>query len=174
AHLQSRRSDGHSIKLNFTDQFILDMTQIKVMQKQEKGGQTVTRQRKVEVEVDAKYQTLATRIREVVRTHDIIAQKQFILFSPEGQKKKQMDYVLDIIETMQVLRGNGLTFFVDSTMMTDDQMKRLATRIKPQNFFQMDKITPEAPEGVKIAGEKDPLTGRLVKKTTPSTGAPSS
>ena len=174
AHLQSRRSDGHSIKLNFTDQFILDMTQIKVMQKQGTGSDAVTRQRKVEVEVDSKYQTLATRIREVVRTHDIIAKKQFILFSPEGQRKKQIDYVLDIIETMQVLRGNGLTFFVDSTMMTDDQMKRLATRIKPQNFFMMDKINPEAPEGVKITSEKDPLTGRLIKKPAPSTGATAS
>ena len=82
--------------------------------------------------------------------------------------------MLDIIETMQVLRGNGLTFFVDSSMMTDDQMKRLATRIKPQNFFRMDKITPEAPEGIKITGEKDPLTGRLVRKPAPSPEAPAS
>ncbi len=129
------------------------------------------RQKKMEVEVDAKYQTLATRIREVVRTHDIIAQKQFIVFSPEGQKRKQMDYVLDIIETMQILRGSGLTFFVDSTMLTDEQMQHLATRVKPHNFFRMDDLTPEAPEGVKIRGEKDPLTGRLVKKPAAQAGA---
>ena len=162
--LQARRSDGHQLKLNFTDGFILEKTEIKVVQKVKQGDEMVSKQRKVEVEVDATYQTLPLRIREVVRTHEVLDAKRHIVLSPEGQKKKQIDYVLDIIDVLQSLRGNALTFYVDSTMLSDDQMRTLARHVKPHNFFRMDELKPEAPEGVQVEGVKDPLTGRLVRK----------
>jgi hypothetical protein len=162
--LQARRSDGHQLKLNFTDVFVLEKTQIRVMQKVKQGEETVSKQRKVEVEVDATYQTLSARIREVVRTHEVLAAKRHIVISPEGQKKKQADYVLDIIGVLQSLRGNALTFYVDSTMLSDDQMRRLAAHVKPHNFFRMDDLKPEAPEGAQVDGVKDPLSGRMMRK----------
>ncbi|MDH4247820.1 MAG: hypothetical protein OEW39_08390, partial [Deltaproteobacteria bacterium] len=94
AQLRSRRSDGHTLKMNFTDGFILDKTTIKVMQKERVGDEIVSKQRKMEVEVDATYQTLPSRIREVIRVHQILANKQHVVFSPEGQKKNQLNYVL--------------------------------------------------------------------------------
>jgi len=166
--LRSRRSDGHLLKMNFTDGFILDMTQIKVMEKKKVDGEVVTRQRKVEVEVDATYQTLPRRIREVIRVHDILTRKRHVVFSPEGQKRKQMEYVMEIINVLQELRGNALNFYVDYSMISEDQMKNLATRVKPHNFFNMDEMKPEAAEGMMVTGEKDPLTGRMVSK--PSLG----
>jgi len=163
--LQARRSDGHQLKLNFTDTFVLEKTQIRVMQKVKQGDETVSKQRKVEVEVDATYQTLSARIREVIRTHEVLANKRHIVLSPEGQKKKQIDYVLDIIDVLQSLRGNALTFYVDSSMLSDDQMRLLARHVKPHNFFRMDDLKPEPPEGMSAdAAAKDPLTGRLVRK----------
>ena len=162
--LQSRRSDGHTLKLNFSDVFILEKTEIRVTHRTKKDGETISRQRKVEVEVESGYQTLPTRIREVIRTHDILARKRHVIFSPEGQKKKQVQYVKDIIEVLQLLRGNALKFYVDSTTMTDGQMHELATRIKPHHFFRMDDLKPEPPEGMKVEGTKDPLTGRMVRK----------
>jgi hypothetical protein len=168
--LQARRSDGHQLKLNFTDTFVLEKTQIKVVQKVKQGEETVSKQRKVEVEVDATYQTLSARIREVIRTHEVLTAKLHIVISPEGQKKKQIDYVLDIIDTLQSLRGNALTFYVDSSMLSDDQMQVLARHVKPHNFFRMDDLKPEAPEGVQLEGVKDPLTGRMVRRPTPSAG----
>jgi len=171
-HLQTRRSDGHNLKLNFTDAFILDKTEIKVMQKVKQGDQVVSKQKKMEVEVDTSYQTLSIRIREVIRTHQILAQKKQIVLSPEGQKKKQIEYIMDIIDVLQSLRGSALTFFVDSTMMSDSQMNTLAMRIKPHHFFRMDDVKPEPAEGMKVTGVKDPLTGRLVKKQGETPAAP--
>jgi hypothetical protein len=168
--LQARRSDGHQLKLNFSDAFILEKTEIKVVQKVKQGDGMVSKQRKVEVEVDSTFQTLPMRVREVIRTHEILDAKRHIVLSPEGQKKKQIDYVLDIIDVLQSLRGNALTFYVDSTMLGDDQMRTLARHVKPHNFFRMDDLKPEAPEGAKVDGVKDPLTGRLVRK--PSGDAP--
>jgi hypothetical protein len=170
SHLQSRRSDGHTLKLNFTDAFILEKTEIKVVQRVRQGGETVSRQRKVEVEVDSTFQTLPMRVRQVIRVHQILEQKRHVVLSPEGQKRKQIDYVLDIIEVLQSLRGSGLTFYVDTTTLSDDQMHRLATRIKPHHFFRMDDLKPVPPEGMTVVAEKDPLTGRLVKKATPAPG----
>ena len=169
--LQARRSDGHQLKLNFTDAFVLEKTQIKVVQKVKQGDETVSKQRRVEVEVDASYQTLSARVREVIRTHEVLAGKRHIVLSPEGQKKKQLDYVVDIVETLQSLRGNALTFYVDSTMLGDEQMQLLARHVKPHNFFRMDDLKPEAPEGVQLEGVKDPLTGRMVRRPAAAQGA---
>lgn len=160
--LRARRSDGHLLKLNFTDQFILAKTEIKVVQRVKQGDSTVSRQKKVEVEVDASYQTLATRIRDVIRTHELLAAKEHIVFSPEGQKKKQIDYVADIIDTLQALRGTALTFYCDQTMLDESQVQQLATRIKPHHFFKMEELRPEPPKGMAVTRSKDPLTGRPV------------
>jgi hypothetical protein len=116
----------------------------------------------MEVEVDTNYQTLATRIRDVIHTHDLLSMKEHIVFSPEGQKKKQMDYVADIIDTLQALRGTALTFYCDHTMLDEAQVQILATRIKPHNFFKMDDLKTEPPKGVAVTKAKDPLTGRAV------------
>lgn len=162
-NLRARRSDGHNVKLNFSDGFIIDKTEIKVMQKVQKGDETVSRQRKMEVEVEASHQTLHMRVREVIRTHQILARKQHIVLTPEGQKKNQMKYVMDIIETLQALRGNAINFYVDTSMIGESQLELMATRIKPHHFFHMDEITLEAPEGMENVAIKDPLTGRLMK-----------
>jgi hypothetical protein len=162
--LQARRSDGHQLKLNFSDTFVLEKTEIRVVQRVKQGDETVSKQRKMEVEVDATYQTLPARVREVIRTHEVLQAKQHIVLSPEGQKKKQIDYVLDIIDVLQSLRGNALTFYVDTGMLGDEQMRTLARHVKPHNFFRMDELKPEAPAGAQVEGVKDPLTGRLVKK----------
>jgi hypothetical protein len=167
--LRTRRSDGHLLRLNFTDQFILEKTEIRVMQKVKQGDATVSRQKKMEVEVDSTYQTLATRIREVIRTHELLVAKEHVVFSPEGQKKKQIDYVADIIDTLQALRGTALTFYCDQTMLDESQVQLLATRIKPHNFFKMDDIRPEAPKGMAVTKGKDPLTGRPVRSTSGGT-----
>lgn len=171
--LQARRSDGHTLKLNFTDGFILEKTEIRVMQRVKQGDEVVSRQRKMEVEVDASFQTLPMRIREVIRTHQILEKKRHIVLSPEGQKKKQIDYVLDIIDVLLSLRGNALTFYVDTTMLSDDQMLQLATHVKPHNFFRMESLKTERPEGINVEGVKDPLTGRLVRKEGAEQGAAS-
>lgn len=163
--LRARRSDGHQLRLNFTDAFILDKTQIKVMEKREQDGETVSRQTTREVEVEAQYQTLAARVREVIRTHELLERKRHVVFSPEGQKRKQLDYVMDIINTLLALQGNKVTFYVDSSMLSEEQMQRLATRVKPHHFFKMDELKPEAPEGASEAGVvRDPLSGRMVRR----------
>ena len=162
--LRARRSDGHLLKLNFTDTFILETTEIKVMQKVKKdSGEVVSRQKKMEVEVDSAYQTIATRIRDVIHTHDLLSRKNHIVFQPEGQKKKQLEYVLDIIDTLLALRGNSLTFYCDMTMLDESQLNDLATRIKPHHFFKIDELKNEPPKGM-TDRVKDPLTGRLVAR----------
>jgi hypothetical protein len=172
--LRARRSDGHLLKLNFTDTFVLETTEIKVMQKVKKeSGEVVSRQKKMEVEVDATYQTIATRMRDVIHTHDLLSRKDHIVFQPEGQKKKQMEYVLDIIDTLLTLRGNALTFYCDLTMLDEDQVQELATRIKPHNFFKIDELKNEPPKGM-TSRVKDPLSGRLVtakKEASPAAAA---
>ena len=160
AELQSRRSDGHALRLNFTDVFILDKTEIKVMQKVRQDGEMVSKQRKIEVEVNATHQTLPLRIREVMRFQEILSRKKHIVFSPEGHKKKQMEYAMDIIEILQVLRGNGVTFYVDHSGLDEQQVQYLARRVKPHNFFSMNDLKPEKPAGMKTEVAMDPLTGR--------------
>jgi hypothetical protein len=160
--LRARRSDGHQFKLTFTDPLILETTEIQVMQKVKQGDEIVSRRKKMQVEVDSRFQTLATRVREVIRTHELLNNKEHIVFSPDGQKKKQIDYVLGIIDTLQVLRGNALTFYCDLTMLDDSQLQQIATRIKPHCFFKMDEVRPEPAAGTTTTAVKDPLTGRLV------------
>jgi hypothetical protein len=160
--LRARRSDGHLLKLNFTDTFILETTEIKVMQKvKNESGEVVSRQKKMEVEVDQTYQTIATRIRDVIHTHEILGHKDHIVFQPEGQKKKQLEYLLDIIDTLRTLRGNALTFYCDMTMLDESQLHELATRVKPHHFFKIDELKNEPPKGMSDRS-KDPLTGRMV------------
>ena len=151
------------------------------MQKVKKeGGEVVSRQKKVEVEVDQAYQTIATRMRDVIHTHSLLERKDHIILQPEGQKKKQIEYVLDIIDTLMALRGNALTFYCDMTMLDDGQVQELATRIKPHNFFKMDELKNEPPKGM-TARAKDPLSGRPMaapkggngKQAPPATAAAS-
>ncbi len=168
AELQARRSDGHTVKLNFTDAFIIDTTEIKVMEKVQQGDQVVSKQKKKEVEVDAAYQTLPVRIREVIRTQQVLGEKEHIVFSPEGQKKKQVEYTMDIIQILLALRGNALTFYMDMSGLTEEQMHFLATRVKPHNFFLMDDIKPEPPAGMEVNTATDPLTGRPVAQPPPT------
>ncbi|MFI5399496.1 MAG: hypothetical protein ACHQZQ_00390 [SAR324 cluster bacterium] len=163
-HLRGRRSDGLQLKLTFTDTFILETTEIKVMQKVKKeDGAVVTRQKKMEVEVDQTYQTIATRMRDVIRAHELLARKDHIVFQPEGQKRKQIEYVLDIIDTMRALRGQAPTFYCDMTMLDEGQIQELATRIKPHNFFKIDELKNEPPKGTADRA-RDPLSGRPVAK----------
>jgi hypothetical protein len=165
--LRARRSDGHLLKLSFTDTFVLETTEIKVMQKVKKeSGEVVSRQKKMEVEVDATYQTISARMRDTITTHNLLSQKDHIVFQPEGQKKKQIEYVLDIIDTLLALRGNALTFYADQTMLDEDQVQQLATRIKPHNFFKIDELKNEPPKGMS-ARVKDPLSGRAVAAPKP-------
>ena len=169
--LRARRSDGHQLKLSFTDTFILETTEIKVMQKVKKeDGAVVSRQKKVEVEVDQTYQTIAARMRDVIRAHELLDRKDHIVFQPEGQKRKQIEYVLDIMDTLRALRGQVPTFYCDMTMLEEGQIQELATRIKPHNFFKMDELKSEPPKG---AGDraKDPLSGRPVARK-PAAPAP--
>lgn len=162
AELQSRRSDGHQVKLNFADEFIIDTTEIKVLQKVKQGDEVVKKQKKIEVEVAATHQTLSLRMREVIRTQAILQRKRHIVFSPEGQKKKQVEYTMDIIDLLQALRGNALTFYADTTQLAEEQVHRLAARVKPHNFFVMEALTPEKPEGLKSNLVIDPLSGRPI------------
>jgi hypothetical protein len=171
AELQGRRSDGHQVKLNFADDFIIDTTEIKVMQKVQQGDEVVKKQKKIEVEVEASHQTLSIRMREVIRTQGILQRKRHVVFSPEGQKKQQVEYTMDIIDLLQALRGNALTFYADTTQLAEEQVHRLAARVKPHNFFVMEALTPEKPEGLKSDLVIDPLSGRTV--AAPPGGAPS-
>ncbi|HUJ73798.1 MAG TPA: hypothetical protein VL359_03025, partial [bacterium] len=178
AQLRNRRSDGHQLRLNFTDQFILAKTEIKVLQKvKTESGETVARQKKVEVEVDQAYQTLATRMRDAIHLHELLRTKRYVVFSPEGQKKKQVEYVLEIIGTLQDLRGSAITFYCDLGMLDEAQVQQLATRVKPHNFFKMDDLRPEQPPGMTGAPVRDTLSGRLVPgaqaEAAPAAPAPS-
>ncbi|MEE8395628.1 MAG: hypothetical protein V3S29_06200, partial [bacterium] len=172
AHLQARRSDGHGIRLNFTDEFILDKTEIKVMQKVQRGEETVARQRKVEVEVQATHQTLPLRIREVIKTQEILQRKKHIVFSPEGHKKKQVEYTMDIIEILLTLRGNAVTFYADTSGLSPEQVETMAKRVKPHTFFNMDEIKPEPAPGMKVNVVMDPITGRAVVQSGKADGTP--
>ena len=108
-----------------------------------------------------------------MRFQEILGRKNHILFSPEGHKKKQVEYAMDIIEILQVLRGNAVTFYVDHSGLDEQQTHFLARRIKPHNFFSMDELKPEKPAGMKIDVEMDPLTGRpLPPQHPPSSPAP--
>lgn len=172
AQLQARRSDGHQLKLSVTDAFIIDKTEIKVMQKVRKDGEVVgKRQRRMEVEVDAAHQTLISRMREVMNTQKILAGKRHVVFSPEGQKKKQIQYVLDIIDVLQDLRGSAITFYVDRATLDDAQEQALATRVKPHLFFDMNQLTPTPPEGMNVTEERDPLSGKTKVVSTGGDGA---
>ncbi|MCZ6627621.1 MAG: hypothetical protein O7E56_05250 [SAR324 cluster bacterium] len=162
AELQNRRSDGHSIKLNFSDVFLIDTTEIRVMQKVKRGDEVVKKQKKIEVEVEATHQTLPLRMREVINTQAILSRKSHVVFSPEGQKKKQLQYTMDNISILQSLRGNGIVLYADTTQLTESQVHTLAARIKPHNFFVMEELKPEPPEGMKVNTSVDALTGRPV------------
>ena len=164
AELQNRRSDGHTIRLNFSDVFIIDTTEIKVLRKVKKGDEIVKRQKKLEVEVEAMHQTLPLRMREALHTQEILSKKQHVVFSPEGQKKKQLDYTMSIINTLQALRGNGVTLYADTTQLTEDQVNTLATRIKPHNFFAMEELKLEPPAGMKVSAAIDPISGKPLPK----------
>jgi hypothetical protein len=163
AQLEARRSDRDLSKLNFTDAFLLPKTQVTVRQVVQKGDERVAVQRKKEVELDATHQTLPLRIREVIRIQEFLQRKKYIVFAPEGQKKKQIDYVLEAIDTVLTLRGNAVHVYVDTSMLEEGQVNQLATRVKPSNFFDMNDIKPEAPPGMKVDFTTDPLTGRAMK-----------
>ena len=159
SQLTSRRSDSHNCKLNFTDNFLLAKEQVAIRKVVQKGDKRVTVRKKVEIEIDPTHQTLPMRIREVIRVQGIIGKKDYLVMSPEGQKKKQTDYALEIIDTMLTMRGNGITIFVDHSMLEESQVHRLATRVKPHNFFDMNALKPEPLPGMKVSGKMNPLTG---------------
>lgn len=156
AELQARRSDAHHIKLNFTDQFVIDKTEIKIMAKVKKGDETVKRQRKIEVESTATHQTLPLRIRDMIRMEEILAQKRHIVFSPEGHKKKQVDYAMSCIHILLALKGNATIFYVDTSGLAETQVQEMAKRVKPHNFFHMNEVRPTPPEGMKTAPKPPP------------------
>ena len=160
--LKARRSDSHSIRLNFTDEFILEKTSIRVVKKVQQGDEVVRKSQKVEVEVDAQHQTLPMRIREGIRFQELLQRKEHIVLAPEGQKRKQVDYAMDIIDILQLLRGNAITFYVDTTMLAEEQVHCMAARVKPHNFFRMEDVQPEPRPGMKAPAGTDPLTGRPI------------
>ncbi|MCZ6747843.1 MAG: hypothetical protein O7D96_01030 [SAR324 cluster bacterium] len=163
AELEERRSDREHTKLNFTDSFILDKQEVRVKQMVERDGERVAITRKKEVELEATHQTLPLRVRQVIKVQEFINRKKYIVFSLEGQKKKQTDYVLEAIDTLLTMRGNGVNLYVDTSMMDESQVHRLATRVKPHNFFNMNDISPEAPPGMKVNITIDPLSGKAIK-----------
>ncbi|MBI4081778.1 MAG: hypothetical protein HY423_04130 [Candidatus Lambdaproteobacteria bacterium] len=165
--LNARRSDSHSIRLSFTDAFIIEKTSIRVMQKVQQGDEVVTRQKKVEMEVDTQYQTLPMRLRESIKFQEVLNTREHILFAPEGQKRKQVDYTLDIIETLLARRGSAITFYVDLSMLSDEQIQALATRVKPYNFFRSEELQPEPLPGMKVNFTTDPLSGRILQQQPP-------
>lgn len=141
--LQERRSDGHDAKLDFSDQFIYETTDIKVMEKNEEGD---FKQRKKEVEVQAAYQTVTERIREVIRIHKVLHQKRCIIFSPEGQKKKQIDYLLNIVQSIVSLRGNAVRFYIDISTLDPIQQQKISRIIQPSHFYKVaDLVVDSAP-----------------------------
>ena len=133
-----------------------------VLQKVQVGDEVVKKQKKLEVEVQATHQTLTLRMRDVIRSQEILQRKRHVVFSPEGQKKKQIGYAMDIIDILQALRGSALTFYADTTQLGEEQVHVLAARVKPHNFFVMEKLKPEQPKGAKISMTIDPVSGKAV------------
>jgi hypothetical protein len=172
AQLEARRSDRQFAKLNFTDAFLLSKTQVTERQMVQKGDERVAVQRKREIELDPSYQTLPLRIREVMRVQNFIGKKDYVLFAPEGQKKKQVDYVLEAIDMLLTMRGNSIHIFIDTSMLEEAQVHILATRVKPTNFFNMNDIKPEPPAGVNVEVAIDPLSGRAIKTGNGKTAGP--
>ncbi len=141
--LYERRSDGHDAKIEFSDTFILQTTDIKVMEKQEDGS---VKQQKKEVEMQATHQTLPERIREVAKIHQILDKKRVIVCSPEGQKKKQIDYLLNIVRAVMSLRGNAIQFYIDISTLDPIQQKEISKLIKPSHFYKsVDLIVENQP-----------------------------
>ncbi|MBF0277278.1 MAG: hypothetical protein HQM13_05800 [SAR324 cluster bacterium] len=144
--LAERRSDGHSAKLEFSDSFILLMTDVKIIEKNADGE---AKQQKREMEVDAGYETLPQRIRDAIKIHEVLENKKYFIFAPEGQKKKQIDYLLNIVRTVISLRGKGIDFYLDATTLDPIQQQEIAKLIKPTHFYkQVDLIVENDPISV--------------------------
>lgn len=141
--LHDRRSDNHLAKLEFSDALILLMTDVTIVQKTESDG---AKQQKKEMEVEAGYQTLPQRIRETIKIHNILKKKKYFIFVPEGQIKKQVDYLLNIVHTVISLRGKSIDFYLDTTTINPLQLKEIAKLIKPTHFYkQVDLIVENNP-----------------------------
>ncbi|MBF0288389.1 MAG: hypothetical protein HQM14_11270 [SAR324 cluster bacterium] len=138
--LEALRSDGHQSKMNFSDVFILEKTDIKVVEKDKDGKQV---QKKKEVEVSAAHQTFVDRIREVIKIHKILNKKYYFIFSPEGQKKKQISYLLNIVRVLISLKGKSVRFYLDTTTLDSTQQKEIATLIQPSNFYRQADLFVE-------------------------------
>ncbi len=134
------RSDGHQAKLEFSDIFILEKTEIKVVEKGADGQQV---QKKKEVEVSASHQTFPDRIREVIKIHKILNRKHYFIFSPEGQKKKQIAYLLNVVRVLISLKGKSVRFYLDTTTLDPVQQKEIATLIQPANFYRQADLFVE-------------------------------
>lgn len=149
--LKDRRSDGDYAKLNFSDKFILETTNIKVM---EKGNEGEMKQRKKEVEVQASHQTFTERVREIIKIHKILHRKNFLVFSPEGQKKKQIDYLLNIVHNVMSLRGNSVRFYIDVSTLDPIQQQQIAKLIQPTHFYKVNDLVVADPP----AQEEEPAS----------------
>lgn len=141
--LHSRRSDNHQAKIEFSDAFILQTTEVKILEKTEDGEK---KQQKREMEVETNYQTLSDRIREVIKIRELLEKKQYMIFAPEGQRKKHVDYLMNSVRNVMSLRGKSIQFYLDTTTLDAIQQQEIAKLIKPTHFYkQMDLTIEMAP-----------------------------
>ena len=138
--LSTRRSDSHLAKIEFSNAFILPTAEMRFFETIAAGKK---QQGTEEVKIDSDPQTVTERIRMVIRIHDLLEGKKYIIFAPEGQKKQQINYLLSIIRTLIALMGKSIQFYLDTTTLYFAQQQQLAQLIKPSHFYQEVDLTVE-------------------------------
>ena len=158
--LVERRSDGNTYRANFSEAFILDTEEVIVRkQKLTKDGEKVVVRQKQQVELNATHQTLPLRIREVIRARKIISGKTHVVIALDGQRSKQLEYVIAVIDLITELCGNKLSIHLDNSLLSEEQTEKLAARVKPNQFFAMVDIEPEPEPGMEVTVRFDTLSG---------------
>lgn len=137
------RSDSHYAKIHFSDDFILNTTTVKSTEKVKTPKGVITKVVSREVEVKSIEQRFPDRLREAIRIHEILSEKACMIFAPEGQKKKQMEYLLNILRDVMALCGNSIEFYIDVSTLEFSQQKQIARIIKPSNFYKASELVAE-------------------------------
>ena len=159
--LHDRRSDNHLAKLEFSDAFILLMTDVKIVQTTEEGD---VKQEKKEMEVEVGYETLPQRIRETLKIHNILRKKKYVIFVPEGQKKKQVDYLLNIVRTVISLRSKKIDFYLDTTTLNSLPTPRNRQTGQTHSFLQTGRSDRRKRPGARIVNACHRLSKTLAEK----------
>ena len=89
---------------------------------------------------EAEWHTLSVPEQLLIAMHlrRTLAKKRFIVYAPEGQKQKQIQYTLETIDGLRALCGARHLFYVDPTALTTTQIALLAPRVGANAFLRKD------------------------------------